>query len=171
MELIEIVDIQGKFTGEIIDKEEAHDKNLLHNEISVFILNNNKQILLQKRAATKRFGANKWGLCSGHVDAGETLENAALREMKEEVGLDVSKEDLHSLGEKLFIIGNTNSHITYHFYTKTNKEETEFIIQKEELSQVKWFDIDTIINMINLSDETITLKENRLHLLEQLKEL
>ena len=159
MELIEIVDKQGDFTGEIIEKEEAHDKNLLHNEISVFIINNNKQILLQKRAASKRFGANKWGLCSGHVDAGETLENAALREMKEEVGLDVSKEDLHSLGEKLFIIGNTNSHITYHFYTKTNKEETEFIIQKEELSQVKWFDIDVIINMINLSVKKVYMKK------------
>lgn len=39
MELIQIVDENGEFTGEIIDKEIAHDKNLLHNEISVFIIN------------------------------------------------------------------------------------------------------------------------------------
>lgn len=36
MELIEIVDKNGNFTGQVIDKEEAHDKNLLHNEVAVF---------------------------------------------------------------------------------------------------------------------------------------
>ena len=67
MELIKIVDKFGNFTGKIIDKEEAHDKNLLHNEVGIFIINNNKQVLLQKRSATKRFSPNKWGLCAGHV--------------------------------------------------------------------------------------------------------
>ena len=39
MELIEIVDENGDFTGQIMDKEEAHDKNLLHNEVGIFIIN------------------------------------------------------------------------------------------------------------------------------------
>lgn len=59
MELIEIVDRNGNFTGQIIDKEEAHDKNLLHNEIAVFIINDKNQVLLQKRSANKRFDPNK----------------------------------------------------------------------------------------------------------------
>lgn len=46
MELIEIVDKDGNFTGQIMDKEEAHDKNLLHNEVAVFIINDKKQVLL-----------------------------------------------------------------------------------------------------------------------------
>ena len=92
MELIEIVDENGNFTGQVMDKEEAHDKNLLHNELGIFIINDKKEILLEKRSANKRFNPNKWGLCAGHVDAYETLEEAALREIKEEVGLDVSIE-------------------------------------------------------------------------------
>lgn len=32
MELIDIVDENGNFTEQVMDKEEAHDKNLLHNE-------------------------------------------------------------------------------------------------------------------------------------------
>lgn len=60
MELIDIVDENGNFTGQVMDKEEAHDKNLLHNEVAVFIINDNKQVLLQKRSANKRFNPNKW---------------------------------------------------------------------------------------------------------------
>lgn len=100
MELIQIVDKQGNFTGQIMDKEEAHDKNLLHNEIAVFIINDNNQVLLQKRSTNKRFNPNKWGLCSEHVDAYESLQDATLRELKEEVGLNISNEELYPLGKK-----------------------------------------------------------------------
>ena len=90
MELLDIVDEQGNFTGEVMEREKAHDLNLLHWEIAVLIVNKNREVLLQKRAATKRFNPNKWGLCAGHVDAYESLENAAIREIKEEIGIDVS---------------------------------------------------------------------------------
>ncbi len=171
MELIQIVDENGNFTGTIMDKEEAHDKNLLHNEVAVFIINNNKQVLLQKRSANKRFNPNKWALCAGHVDANESLENAALRELKEEVGLEIPLEELHPIAEREFTLGDSNSHITYFFYTKSNKSETDFIIQKEELSEVKWFDLDEVINMIKEEDKTIVFKKNRLYIFEALKEI
>lgn len=171
MELIQIVDENGNFTGTIMDKEEAHDKNLLHNEVAVFIINNNKQVLLQKRSANKRFNPNKWALCAGHVDANESLENAALRELKEEVALEIPLEELHPIAEREFTLGDSNSHITYFFYTKSNKSEADFIIQKEELSEVKWFDLDEVINMIKEEDKTIVFKKNRLYIFEALKEI
>ena len=171
MELIKIVDENGNFTGQIMDKEDAHDKNLLHNEIAVFIINDNKQVLLQKRSANKRFNPNKWALCAGHVDADESLEVAALRELKEEVGLDVSLESLYSFAESEFTIRESNSHITYFYYVKSNLQESEFIIQEEELSEVKWFNIDDVIDMIKMKDETIVFNENRIKIFEQLKNL
>ncbi|MCI8346689.1 MAG: hypothetical protein HFJ12_01915 [Bacilli bacterium] len=39
MKLIDIVDEERNFTGEVMDKDETHDKNLLHNEVAVFIIN------------------------------------------------------------------------------------------------------------------------------------
>ena len=167
MELIEIVDENGDFTGQIMDKEEAHDKNLLHNEVGIFIINDDGKVLLQKRSANKRFAPNKWGLCAGHVDAYETLEDAAIREIKEEVGLDVSYEELIPYGEREITISDSNSHITYFYYVKCNKKEDEFIIQEEELSEVKWFNIDEIITMIK--DEKTSFKENRIKLFEKIK--
>ena len=171
MELIEIVDKNGNFTGQIMDKEEAHDKNLLHNEIAIFIINDKKQVLLQKRSASKRFDPNKWALCAGHVDAGESLESAALRELKEEVGIDIIINDLKPFAEREFTIRDSNSHITYYYYTKSNLDEKDFIIQKEELSEVKWFDIDKIIDMIKSKDNPTVFGERRISLFEKLKNI
>ena len=168
MELIQIVDENGNFTGQIIDKEEAHDKNLLHNEVAAFIINDKKQVLLQKRSANKRFNPNKWALCAWHVDAYESLEDAILREIKEEVGLDISKDDLHQFGEREFTIRDSNSHITYFYYIRSNLNEKDFVIQKEELSEVKWFDIDDVIEMIKKNDSSIVFDEKMLKLFEQL---
>lgn len=171
MELIQIVDEDGNFTGEIMDKKEANDKNLLHNEIATFIINDNKQVLLQKRSANKRFNPNKWALCAGHVGVDEILKNAALRELKEEVGIDISIDELHPFAEREFTIRDSNSHITYFYYTKSNKAEEDFIIQEEELSEVKWFDIDKVIDMIKANDETIVFNKNRLYIFESLKDI
>ena len=171
MELIEIVDKDGNFTGQIMDKEEAHDKNLLHNEVAVFIINDKKQVLLQKRSANKRFNPNKWALCAGHVDAGESLVSAALREMKEEVGISINKNELIPFAEREFTIRDSNSHITYFYYAKLNLNEKDFIIQKEELSEVKWFDIDNVINMIKAKDDSTVFREERLSLFERLKDI
>ena len=139
MELIQIVDKNGNFTGEVMDKEEAHDKNLLHNEVAAFIINGKGQVLLQKRSVNKRFNPNKWALCAGHVDAYESLESAILREIKEEIGIDVNPNELMSFGEREFTIRDLNSHIT------------------------------KVIEMIKLKDESIVFREERLKLFEQLK--
>lgn len=169
MELIQIVDKNGNFTGQIMDKEEAHDKNLLHNEVAAFVINDKGQVLLQKRSANKRFNPNKWALCAGHVDAYESLENAILREIKEEIGIDINPNELVPFGEREFTIRDSNSHITYFYYVKSNLNEEDFIIQKEELSEVKWFDIDQVIEMIKSKDESIVFRKERLKLFEQLK--
>ena len=169
MELIQIVDKKGNFTGQVMDKEEAHDKNLLHNEVGIFIINDKIEVLLQKRSANKRFSPNKWGLCAGHVDAYESLETAALREIKEEVGLDLSLKELIPYGEREINISDSNSHITYFYYVICNKKAEEFVIQEEELSEVKWFNIDEIIIMIK--DGKTSFKENRISLLNGLKNI
>ena len=158
MELIEVVDENGDFTGEVLDKDIVHDRNLFHNEVAVFVINDQNQLLLQKRSANKRYNPNKWALCAGHVDAYESLENAVLREMKEEIGLDVPKSELYPYAERDKFVDDSNSHFTYYYYVKTNKKEDEFTVQLEELSEVKWVDIDAVIEMIkNKDDSTSTI--------------
>lgn len=170
MELIEIVDEDGNFTGEVLDKEEAHARNLLHNEVGVFLINDRGQTLLQKRSATKRFSPNKWRPCAGHVKAYESLEDAAIREVEEEIGILFKKEELKPLEMRKIEVLPKNSHVTYFYYLESNLEENEFTIQKEELSEIKWFDLDEAIDVIT-SNEDSYYKEKYQRLFEKLKKV
>ena len=60
--------------------------------VNILIINESNQVLLQKRG-TYPF---KWGLIGGITELGESLEDTAIRETKEETGLDI--EDLSLLG-------------------------------------------------------------------------
>lgn len=171
MELIDIVDETGKKTGEIMDKDEVHNKNLFHNEVGVFLINDKKQILLEKRSSNKRYSPNKWGLCAGHVDSGESLKQAALRELKEEVGIDLKESDLISFGNPEKLIDKTNSHFTHFYYSICNKEEKEFTIQEEELSEVRWFNFNEVIDLIKSDNNSTTFNEKRIYLFELLEDL
>ena len=167
MELLDIVDEQGNFTGQVMEREKAHDLNLLHWEVGVFIVNDKNEILLQKRSQNKRFSPNKWAPCAGHVISGETQDSTAIREVEEELGIKLSPGDLRILEERDVLKLESNSSLTRMYYVIYNKND--FTIQTEELSEVKWLNIDEVIDRIKNNDESITLKSNRLYLLERLK--
>ncbi|MBR5662505.1 MAG: NUDIX domain-containing protein [Bacilli bacterium] len=168
MELLDIVDEYGNKTGKVMERDKVHELNLFHWEISVFLINNKKEVLLQKRSATKKMNPNMWGSCAGHVDSGEGLEETALREIEEEIGLKFSLDDLHVLEERQVTKKEINSHLTKVYYVYYNGND--FKLQTEEVSEVKWFNIDDVINMIKNNDESLTFKSDRLYLLENLKE-
>lgn len=134
-------------------------------EIAVFILNDEGQVLLQKRSSTKKHYPNMWALCTGHVEKGESASDAAVRELQEELGVTVSLDHLYS-----FMDGKFDSDIICFFYIKCNFLAREFVIQEEELFEVVWVSIDSLIDMIKNQKDTIVYKENKLDLFLALKE-
>ena len=169
MELIQVVNKNGKYTGETVYSNEIYDKNLLHNEVAVFILNDLGQVLLEKRSSKAKFDAGKWSICTGNVVAYERLEHAALRILKEKLGINLFKESLYTYSEKEIINADSNSRITYYYYVKISMSENDFIIDKNKISEVKWFFIDDVLEMINNEDETITFDKSKKILLNGLK--
>lgn len=68
-------------------KEDSVEKLL----VGSVIQNNNNEILIVRRAAYEDFLPNKLELPSGHIDEGETVVEALIRETKEETNLDIEK--------------------------------------------------------------------------------
>ena len=98
-ELVDILDGDGKFTGRTALKSEAHLKGLFHPTIHVWLYTSDGKVLIQQRGKYKATYPLLWDVSvAGHVGAGETAELSALREVKEEIGLAISKEDLHKIG-------------------------------------------------------------------------
>ena len=163
MELLDIVDENGNYTGEIVERKKAQELGLLHWEVIIIVVNDRKQILLQKRSANKKYFPNKWALCSGLVISGESCDEAAVRELKEELGVEFQISDLNLLE------GNLN--LTRFYYVITNYDESQFTIQKEELSSVKWFDLDEVLEKVISGDDSIIIRKDRLYLLEKIGKL
>lgn len=82
-----MVDKNDNETG-TMEKMEVHQKGLLHRAFSVFIINSEGKVLLQKRAEDKYHSPGLWtNTCCSHPRPGETVEQAALRRLEEEMGI------------------------------------------------------------------------------------
>lgn len=79
------------------DKTRAHLLGVLHRAFSVFVINDAGQLLLQKRALTKYHSRGLWSnTCCSHPRPGESIEDAARRRLREEMGFDSAlSEVLH----------------------------------------------------------------------------
>src|SRR5438128_2431355 len=98
----DIFDVVDK-RDEVIDRQPrsfVHAHGLLHRAVHVLVFNSKGDLFLQKRSMKKDREPGVWvSSCSGHVDSGETYDETAVRELREEIGLAVK-----SVPEKLFKI-------------------------------------------------------------------
>ena len=98
-ELIDIVNESGEPTGKTALKSEIHTKGYYHNTAHIWFYTKQGEILLAQRAASKIICPLLWDVSvAGHVDAGETIEQAALRETYEEIGLLILDNSLNKIG-------------------------------------------------------------------------
>jgi isopentenyl-diphosphate delta-isomerase len=101
-EYIDIVDRFGNSTGKSALKSEAHKNGWYHNTIHLWLYTKNAEILLQQRSHKKAIYPLLWDVSvAGHIDAGESFIEAALRETQEEIGLFLKPENLIKIGVKL----------------------------------------------------------------------
>lgn len=87
-ELFPIVDADGNTVGSATRRECHSGSMLLHPVVHLHIIDSLGRIYLQQRSMNKDIQPGKWDTAvGGHVDLGETVENALLRETREELGL------------------------------------------------------------------------------------
>lgn len=159
MELLDIVDEYGNPTGETVERGKAHLEGIRHRTSHVWLLrekNGKVQILLQKRCETKDSFPGCYDISSaGHIPAGVGFAESAIRELKEELGISVQEADLVLCGDKVYGEDNCFHGIPYHdrqysriFCLWNDTDEEDFVIQKEELDSVSWFDLDECMEAV-----------------------
>ena len=140
MELIDIVDENNKLTGQVEERWEAYNKGLWRRGVSCWIMNKKGEILLQKRTANKWRNPNKWAKTGGQVDSGETVEEAIFREVKEELGIQIAKEQIKVID--IYKSDEKNRRFVYNFIFVVDYKIDEYILQKDEVSEVKYVTIE-----------------------------
>tara|TARA_R110000868_G_scaffold282727_1_gene543042 strand:- start:5780 stop:6328 length:549 start_codon:yes stop_codon:yes gene_type:complete len=98
-ELIDVLDADGNYTGETILKSVAHKNGVFHPTVHIWFYTTDHKILLQQRGKDKDTYPLLWDVSvAGHIGVGEQIEEAAIREVEEEIGLKISKQDLKKIG-------------------------------------------------------------------------
>ena len=90
-ELLDLVDQNDEVIGTVWKSEAHKDPSKIHREVAIGVFNNYREVLLQQRSMNKSNDPGEWKItAAGHVTAGEKPENAAKREVFEELGLTIS---------------------------------------------------------------------------------
>ena len=156
-EYIDILNKKGEPTGETCLKSEAHKKGIYHASAHIWIFDNDKNVLIQKRAANKDTFPNLWDISvAGHISAGEAPLTSALREVEEEIGMIISKEQLHLIGtSKKSVQHHANlidNELHYIYVCEIAFNINSLKIQKEEVSALQSIHLNDLIEKVKTKD-------------------
>lgn len=155
MEYFDITDDNGIPTGGTVSRCEAHEKGIPHRTAHIWIVRKEKdgyQVLLQKRSAEKESFPGMYDISSaGHIQAGNDPLESAQRELHEELGVRANEGDLSFAGKfhikyemefhgKLF----KDNEVAFVYVYEKPVDIGSLVLQKEEVDEVRWFDINAV---------------------------
>ena len=145
---------EGKPTGEIASKSEIHKLGLYHNTAHIWIFNEKGHILLQQRSSKKTFHPLLWDVSvAGHVDSGETIRQAAVRETREEISLLISENNLKKIGIFKSFRDYKNGYIDNEFHhtyiCKTDAKISDLIANPDEVESLKFVNKDEFLHILD----------------------
>ncbi len=153
---ISLVNTEGRVIGEI-EKLEAHEKGLLHKAFSIFIFNQEGDLLLQKRDVEKYHSGGLWtNTCCSHPRFNEDLNLAIHKRLIEEMGFDI--KDLKEVYSFIYNVKLTNG-LTEHEYDHVfvGKYNNEIINPNaDEVCDYKWVSMDWLKQDIISNPEDYT---------------
>lgn len=149
-EIRDLYDKNSNKTEHTYFKGDKIPPNLYPMVVMIAIQNNEGKFLMQKRVPQK---GGDWGVTGGHPKSGELPIDGIVTEVKEELGIDINKENI-----LLFNEGCDGTDCYKMYYINLDIDINKMNIQKEELTEVKWFSLEELENMV----ERKILNENQI---------
>lgn len=142
MERIDIYDKNGNRTGIVKDRSEPLQDGEYILAVGMWITDKENRILLTQRSLEKRWAPGKWENTAGHVQAGESCEQAIVRELLEETGLAVSQEQLVHLGSAA-----SGRYFGENYGVRLHVPVEDIHFQKGETCGAKWVTFEEFVEM------------------------
>lgn len=147
MEIWDILDEHGNKTGRFAVRGEALASGEYILAVHVYIRNSKGEYLIQKRSMKKQILPGIWDITGGVVIAGEDNIHAAIREVKEEVGIILERDQMNLIGR----LKRKNTFIDI-WLAKANFDIDDCILQEDEVDDVMLVSSDKLINMVFEAD-------------------
>lgn len=144
MEILDLYDADRNPLGKTMIRGGTQPAGAYRLVVHICIFSSDGKMLCQRRVSDKKIYPDLWDIsCGGCVDAGETSRQGALRETKEELGIDLPVD----------IVPSLTVHFNYGFddvYCVTmDADENAVRYQREEVSAVKWLSKEEIYAMLD----------------------
>jgi isopentenyl-diphosphate Delta-isomerase len=142
VELLDVLTPDGLPTGRTKPKPEVHRDGDWHRAANLWLITSDRRVILQRRSALKENWPNLWDVSvAGHISAGETAIDAAIRETQEEIGLTLTPSDLTHLGTlRWHAILNDGAYIENEFHevfvATVNIDLDTLVLDPEEVAEV-----------------------------------
>ena len=137
----DLYDINGNKTDLTYFKGDKVPTGYYPMVVMIVIQNSEGKFLMQKRVEEK---GGDYGVTGGHPKSGETPYEGIITEVKEELGIDISNNEIIE-----FDSGCDLKDCYKMYYTKLDLDLSKLNIQKEELSEVKWFSLEELQDMVD----------------------
>lgn len=133
-EIFDVVNERDEVVGRNT-RSEVHRLGLLHRAVHVMVFNSRGEVFLQKRSRFKDRQPGVWdSSSSGHVDAGEDYDACAIRELREELGLETPVPP-----RRLFKLAASGETDQEHVWVYECAHEGPFVLHPEEIERGDWF--------------------------------
>ena len=144
MEYLDLYDINGNNTHESIprtkDKENVPDDKYIK-LVLIYIENSDKKFLFQLTSQSKEHVIATTG---GHVQSGQTSNEAIINEVSEELGFDITNENYIFIDSYI-----TKKAIVDVYYLKKDLDIDKLVLQEEEVESVKWYTKEELYKLID----------------------
>ncbi len=169
-EYFDVLDENGNKTGKIKLRSEVHRDGDWHKGVHIWIINDKGEILLQRRCATKDSNPNMLDISSArHLTAGDESLSGAIRELKEELNLDVKPEELQFIKTLKRNSKYTSTFINNEFddlyILRTTKSIDDMKYQEEEISEIFFVPYKEFKNMVENKREDLLRHEEEFKIL------
>lgn len=155
--LLKVLDENGNITNIEATKKEVHEKHLWHQEVAIFIINEEGKILLQKRSDNVHYNNRKWGMIANHVGADQSLIDAILQKSREEIGYEINPNDIRYL-TMLKRNEEREQRFTYFYYIKTDIKDEDIKLNTYLATDKKWFDFYELQELMLTNSEEVVFK-------------
>lgn len=145
-EYFDILNPDGTPAGYSLPRPQVHREGLWHKSAHIWVIDTHGRILLQRRALDKDTHPGLWDIsAAGHLSAGEQSLDAAVREIREELGLDIppSRIIFRFTDREEHSCTNITDREFHDVFTLVITDEEAEMIRPDpvELCEVKWYSI------------------------------
>ncbi len=153
--LLILVDENDKMIGSG-EKLWVHEQALLHRAFSIFVFNDEGQMLIQRRALSKYHSGGLWtNACCSHPIADEELEFTLHDRLQDEIGLDCDLTfQFKFIYKAAFENGLTEHELDYVYFGKTYQQP---ILNPEEADAFRWIEVEDLKKEIENAPEDFTV--------------